>query len=84
MMLCPICQKEMIPDTEPRFWDDRCLECNIFFYSKEIIVDRRLLEDLYQVQHNLLPETDYYWFEEHDKFYTVSEMERIAKLKAFL
>jgi hypothetical protein len=86
-----MCQKEMIPDIEPKYWDDQCLECNITYLSKELLQQYELLPGQFDKrtrqliqQYNLLPETDYYWFREHQRFYTVSEMERIAKLKAFL
>jgi hypothetical protein len=81
-----MCQKEMIPDTKPKQFDYVCAECNIIFYSKEILrAHKRWLTQNEKIQQvNLQLDTDYYYFKEHQKFYTVSEMERICRLKAFL
>jgi hypothetical protein len=69
-MICPMCKKEMTLNSFQTLRLD-CLDCGIVFIPKE-------LSPLMQ------SEIDYYYFGEHKKFYTVSEMERIVKLKAFL
>lgn len=93
-MICPMCQKEMSQDPNPKWFDYHCMECAITFYTKEKLQEGQQkpyrimlphdLDDIVRLLQSLLPETDYYYFRDHKRFYTVSEMERIAKLKAFL
>jgi hypothetical protein len=80
--ICPMCQQEM------NDWA-KCGPCGIIYWPKESVqhqIDRRGVDaaESEWSQISLPVDQSYYFFVEHDKFYTIPEMQRLAKLKAFL
>jgi hypothetical protein len=77
-MICPMCQKEM----DKR---DICLECGILYWSVKELEERKFFyKEKWGTPWPSSIEQPYYYFFKHGKFYTVPEMERLTKLKAFL
>jgi hypothetical protein len=79
-VICPFCQQAMM-------WLYYCHKDKITYYSandlhcfNQIASPDKMIENFVD-QH---PNEPAYYFREHNKLYTLPEMERIAKLKAFL
>ena len=64
---------------------DTCSKCGILYWSvKELEEQKFLYKERWGSPWPSSIEQPYYYFVEHGKFYTVPDMERLAKLKAFL
>lgn len=87
-MNCPICNVEM-KNYVYQNNGHHCWDCRIVFYSAEEIsencqfCDGDAADELYEFakQH---PSEPGYWFGMTGKYYTLTEMERMVRLKAFL
>jgi hypothetical protein len=81
--ICPMCKQEM--DVA-----GRCMKCDIIHWSLEELEELQSKNgDIFATEPwskiHLNPiDQSYYYFFKHGKFYTVPEMERLTKLKAFL
>jgi methionyl-tRNA synthetase len=74
-MICPMCKQEMDE------WD-YCSVCGILHYSiRDMQNPLTSLSKKFAAQYPCQPA---YYFEEHKMYYTLTEMERMARLKAFL
>jgi hypothetical protein len=81
-MNCPFCHKPLC--TIP---DQVCIKDGLTYWTAEELnsgggsryITRLAVEFVSQY-----PNQDAFFFWDHDKYYTISEMERIARLKAFL
>ncbi len=80
-LVCPLCKKEMTKESQ-------CWGCDVYYWTsselqKEFAIQHFTLNKAYN-GHLLISGQSYFYYRKHDIFYTPSEMERIAKLKAFL
>jgi hypothetical protein len=77
-MNCPFCREHL-----EKFNDEICIKDKITYWRAEQLkhLSRTPLAVEFSSRH---PNQDAFFFWDHDKYYTISEMERIAKLKAFL
>jgi|HubBroStandDraft_5_1064220.scaffolds.fasta_scaffold46088_2 hypothetical protein len=78
-MICPMCHQET-NDYDNSY--DRCLTCDITYYSIRYMQSPlTYLSKKFAEQH---PNQAGYYFRMHNKYYTLEEMERLCRLKAFL
>jgi hypothetical protein len=80
--ICPMCKQEM--DAAG------CMKCDIIYWSLEELQELQSYQpgifatEPWSTIHLTPLDQSYYYFVKHGKFYTVPDMERLAKLKAFL
>jgi hypothetical protein len=77
-MLCLFCH-------QPMNGNDYCSKDHLTYYTAEELHEYRWnVDNVINEYISRHPGQPGYYFYEHNKFYTVSEMERIARLKVFL